>query len=772
MQLFLFITIITFGLSTFVYAGPSEKDCLKARSQIESERQSYQKIQSGEKSRRFYTGTSPWYAVIPEDLEYVWKAVDGGLPKAAQNYSGPAECLTVWSKGTFQDYEKCSWPQYMSRLEKLVSMCGSQKVEPYVQKESPPFLFESVIFESVRRLMEAKPPLQKAIQEIIGKDAFLVVRDNTGKFYAVNNKGKSMNIPESLSNKLAFSNKPALLPVLLPAEAPEEEIKEKERGFENTVRNLFPENYGKIISTYTAATYFSMDEFQAGVVGVLSKAIARDGYKIVLQKPDDSIERLNELLQMPNFYDIWREKNKMLSLEAEKLVYETQNYRQKRFSQLSESEAKNIVKLNRLILEATYPNICPKSLTKVKYRKSKSSDTEYAKIKDNVYDFKYLGPQAVFCSSEHSSVKGEVNGGGDFIKNTDKKTLLAFSNANDGSTAADFIKYPIILAASSSPEYVFILTPSAQMTLAGKAVVDVGYNGETGLLVLEGKARVKESVTGSEREVPAGSVVYAIPGFGISRTIKASEIKISRWWEGTDKRQDTTLTMPAVKEIVFATGVRDGKPVGVAGSFSPDTNPIYMWVRLDRTGLQGKIKSAWYFLSQKDPFFMGGEEINLNPNNNWAEFNYTLAPGKRWPTGEYKVVVSSGSKEIVAGSFRIADTSKPQSLDWVSILSKGNPVSVILDAVTDSNEKNWPLGTIKGGERYTVQYISSSGQWQATGYNKGTKAAGTWTYPGGKPENREFSIWGHVFRFDETGRVFDNQLGHVGRLLRLIPPGK
>ncbi|MCX5816231.1 MAG: hypothetical protein NTX75_08320 [Proteobacteria bacterium] len=769
MQLFLFFTVIIIGLSAFVYAGPSDKDCSKARSQIESERQSYQKIQSGEKSRRFYTGTSPWYAVIPEDLEYVWKAVDGGLPKdpKGDKYWGPAECRTVWSKGTFQDYEKCAWSQYLSRLEKLVSACGgAQKVEPYVQKELPPFLFESV-----RRLMEAKPPLQKAIQEIIGKDAFLVVRDNTGKFYAINNKGKKMNIPESLKDKLAFSNKPALLPALLPTEAPDEETKEKERGFEGTVRNLFPENYGKIISTYTAATYFSMDEFRAGAVGALSKAITRDGYKIVLQKPDDSIERLNELLQVPNFYDIWREKNKILSPEAEKLVYETQNYRQKRFSQLSEAEAKNIIKLNRLILEATYPNICPKSLTKVKYRKSKSSDTEYVKIKDNVYDFTYLGPQAVFCSSEHSSVKGTVNGGGDFIYNF-KHTLLASLDEQDSSIATDFVKSPIVFAASSSPEYVFILTPSAQITLAGKAVVDVGYNGETGLLVLEGKARVKEAVTGSEREVPAGSVVYAIPGFGISRTIKASEIKISRWWEGAAKRPDTTLTMPVVKELVFATGVRDGKPVGAAGSFSPDTNPIYMWMRLDRTGSQGKIKSAWYFLSQKGPFFMGGEEITLNPNNNWAEFNYTLAPGKRWPVGEYKVVVSSGSQEIASGSFRVADTSQPQFLNWISILSSGQPVNVVLDAVTDSNEKNWPLGTIKGGERYTVQYIPSSKQWRATGYNKGTKAAGTWTYPGGKPENREFSIWGHIFRFDETGRVFDNQLGHVGRLLPLKPVGK
>ncbi|MDD5177314.1 MAG: hypothetical protein PHQ05_12925 [Sterolibacterium sp.] len=228
----------------------------------------------------------------------------------------------------------------------------------------------------------------------------------------------------------------------------------------------------------------------------------------------------------------------------------------------------------------------------------------------------------------------------------------------------------------------------------------------------------------------------------------------------------STDNAPVVKELLFASGVRDGRPVGVANALSPDANSIYIWIRLDAAQYQGKLKSSWYFLRPQGPYPIGEGEISLNPRNDWAEFNYALAPGKRWPVGEYKVVVSSGTREIATGSFRVAESSQVPSVNWISILSRGNPVSVLLDAVADSNDKNWPLGTIKGGERYTIEYLPGSGEWSVTGYNKGTRAVGSWTYPDGRPEDREFNIWGHMFRFDDTGRVLDSQLGHVGRLVQ------
>ncbi|HEY3448379.1 MAG TPA: hypothetical protein VGK67_18625 [Myxococcales bacterium] len=100
-------------------------------------------------------------------------------------------------------------------------------------------------------------------------------------------------------------------------------------------------------------------------------------------------------------------------------------------------------------------------------------------------------------------------------------------------------------------------------------------------------------------------------------------------------------------------------------------------------------------------------------------------------------------------------------------LAAGKPAVVILDGVQpDADESRGPLGTLKGGERYTVAFNPQEGTWAATGYNKGTHAAGTWTYPGGRPEKGEFNLWGHPFRFDEQGVVTDAALGKVGRIER------
>lgn len=290
------------------------------------------------------------------------------------------------------------------------------------------------------------------------------------------------------------------------------------------------------------------------------------------------------------------------------------------------------------------------------YMEQELKDYLYLMFNNNRIDMNMLAVSLMIASSEHGSVRGTINGTGDFLDKPlppsgsismgpDKGILLAYDDHRNELIARDFVKGPAMYASSQTPNHVFIITPSAQMTIVGKAVVDVGHNGVTGVLVLEGKARIREGNSAAEREIPAGSAAIIVPGYGIGNTVSAREIRINPWWEST-------------------AGTRQSQPSG-----------------------------------------------------------------------------------------------------WTSILAKGNPVTVILDAVTDSNESSRYLGTIKAGERYTIQYIPSSGQWKATGYNKGTKTSGTSTYAGGKPENREFNIWGHIFQFDETGRVFDSRLGYVGRLL-------
>jgi hypothetical protein len=99
---------------------------------------------------------------------------------------------------------------------------------------------------------------------------------------------------------------------------------------------------------------------------------------------------------------------------------------------------------------------------------------------------------------------------------------------------------PVTLAIHLPP---MIITPSAEITLTKdtELVVDIGFDGSTGVLVLADTARVREPVTGSEVDVPAGSVVIVVPGYDIGAPIPVSDGEVNAWWESSD---GTTTLQP------------------------------------------------------------------------------------------------------------------------------------------------------------------------------------------------------------------------------------
>ena len=108
---------------------------------------------------------------------------------------------------------------------------------------------------------------------------------------------------------------------------------------------------------------FTAEEFKnKRAIRALSDAIDADDYGIPLTAPPDSVKRLNQLLRTPNFYDLWVKKHKGIKLtdEIQELIKTTGAYRNKRFSDLTPEQQYNILLLNRLLLELTYPDLVPK----------------------------------------------------------------------------------------------------------------------------------------------------------------------------------------------------------------------------------------------------------------------------------------------------------------------------------------------------------------------------------------------------------------------------
>lgn len=87
------------------------------------------------------------------------------------------------------------------------------------------------------------------------------------------------------------------------------------------------------------------------------------------------------------------------------------------------------------------------------------------------------------------------------------------------------------------------------------------------------------------------------------------------------------------------------------------------------------------------------------------------------------------------------------------------------DSAYTGHSETDPLGTLKGGETYEVQYQPATGEWTATGFNQDVQAKITASYNNADPKDHELSLWGRVFLFSKDGKVLDEQYGLVGHIL-------
>lgn len=110
---------------------------------------------------------------------------------------------------------------------------------------------------------------------------------------------------------------------------------------------------------------FYLDEFKTSLtIKSLCDAINNDKFNLPLNVPNNSISFLNEFLEIPNFYDILllKYRNIPFSKRVIDLVCKTDGYRNnKNFSNLNLDQQNYITRLNRLLLEETYPELTPKS---------------------------------------------------------------------------------------------------------------------------------------------------------------------------------------------------------------------------------------------------------------------------------------------------------------------------------------------------------------------------------------------------------------------------
>lgn len=160
----------------------------------------------------------------------------------------------------------------------------------------------------------------------------------------------------------------------------------KGNGVKGRILFLFDRYLSAEPKTYTASE-FSEEEFKGGFrVDALCAAVKADQYETGPGNHACSIKTLNELLRNRFLYKAWvrKKKNVVLSDKVKSLVRISQGYRGS-FSALTDRQKQSLLRRNRLLIEATYPTLCPKSRDYIVTRDNYIYLSIYQKIIRKIY---------------------------------------------------------------------------------------------------------------------------------------------------------------------------------------------------------------------------------------------------------------------------------------------------------------------------------------------------------------------------------------------------
>lgn len=133
---------------------------------------------------------------------------------------------------------------------------------------------------------------------------------------------------------------------------------------DNACRNLYDRSFTRLLDGSTASIDFVAQEFKGSqTVEKLCNALKADGYNLSVKAPGNTLEYLNEILRVPDFFDKVLKKKEMITHtpEIQALFHLTNRYRMKIFQNLGDDEQNNIKRLNRLLIENLYAQDAPKS---------------------------------------------------------------------------------------------------------------------------------------------------------------------------------------------------------------------------------------------------------------------------------------------------------------------------------------------------------------------------------------------------------------------------
>jgi hypothetical protein len=94
---------------------------------------------------------------------------------------------------------------------------------------------------------------------------------------------------------------------------------------------------------------------------------------------------------------------------------------------------------------------------------------------------------------------------------------------------------------------------------------------------------------------------------------------------------------PRLFDLTTAHGIVDERPFRPARVFAPDDEVIYLWYAAEGCAIGTTIRSTWLYLDTDPPSQLSDATVAVDRDGDWGQFNFALAPGRRWAPGRYRI---------------------------------------------------------------------------------------------------------------------------------------
>jgi len=120
-------------------------------------------------------------------------------------------------------------------------------------------------------------------------------------------------------------------------------------------------------------------------------------------------------------------------------------------------------------------------------------------------------------------------------------------------------------------------------------------------------------------------------------------------------------------DLTTAHGIVNEQPFEPSRVFVPDDDVIVLWYAADGCTIGTTIRSTWLYLETDPPSRLTEGSVVVDREGDWGQFNFKLAPGRRWPLGRYRIELRIGDTLMADTEFAVVSVRPTVLLEALGI---------------------------------------------------------------------------------------------------------